>query len=284
MTQNNATEEAGAAWTSLLAREREQGFASLGGSRAEIAVPVRQALVDRLLTRALASRSQTTAVQVELLEGARLGVTASHRVLGLPVRARTVLELDREIDLARGRLVLRHDEGALWKTIRGVAGTLGLLPAGVSFGAGTVEVDLRALLARAGLDDVLSLVQRLVIHGPADGLFAIEADVVVPHGGLAAGAQKAVSTDGRSTAPRAPLTTSDTERWLTDLAGARARVSVVVHEALANDALSIVRRLSATPSQSPSAAPAVAWTSLVNDARVRFTDQRLVLDLDLEAP
>jgi hypothetical protein len=267
-------------WLALVARERERGFASLAGTRAEIAVPVCQPLVDRLLARVLAGRP-ATAVQVDLLEGARVGVAVSHRVFGLPVRARTVLELDRQVDLARGRVVLRHDDGALWTTIRSVAGTLGLLPPGVSFGPGTVEVDLAAMAARAGIADLLPLVESLAIHGPADGLFAIEADVAVPEGGVGAGAGDTPA--GRPAGP-APGRDPETSQWLADLAGLRARVNLWVHESLANEALTLARTFPPATGSPRTAAPSSGWTSFVHEARIGFHERRLELTLDLEVP
>jgi hypothetical protein len=295
------SEGARPAWPALVERERARGFASLGGSRAEIAIPVRQAFVDRLVARVLASRPSTE-LQVDLLEGARLGVTVSHRVLGFPVRARTVLELDREVDLVGQRLVLRHDDGALWTTIRTVAGTLGLVPAGVTFGAGTVEVDLRAMAARAGFGDLLPLLQHLAIHGPADGLFAIEAELAVsdtvgqgfspadpPSVGQGFSPADPPSV-GQGFSPADPPSVgqgfspapSSLRQSLADLAGSRARVHLRVHESLVNEVLTLARTVTAGPAGGEHSSP--SWTSFVHDARVRFVEGRLVLWLDVELP
>ena len=99
-------------------------------------------------------------VRVELLEGARFGVAVTRSVFGVPARARVVLALDRDVDLASGRVVLRHEESLLWRSVRAVVAALGLVPAGVSFEAGAVVVSLAALAERGGWADLLPMLRR----------------------------------------------------------------------------------------------------------------------------
>jgi hypothetical protein len=266
------------ALAALLARERASGFRRLQGSTGEIAVPIRQAVVDKLVAQALAGRGSTT-VRVDVLAGARLAVEVSHVVFGLPARARAVLELERDVDLQRQRIVLRHGNGLLWRTLRGLSGTFGLAPAGVSFGEGAVEIDLRTIAARGGWSDLLAMLRRLVIHGPADGLLAIEADVEIRRDrqdASHASSGNAATTPAGDQAPRLTL-----DRLLEDFAGSRARVELLIDESLVNDVIAAARADQPSRSAPPALPP---WRSFVHDTRARFEPGRLVLALDVELP
>jgi hypothetical protein len=263
----------------VLLSERERGFPSFAGTRAEIAVPVRQGLVDRLVAHAVRS-AQGTDVRIDILEGARLAVSVSHRVFGLPASARTVLTIEPSVDLRQRRLVLRHEDSLLWRTIRGVVAPLGFLPSSVSFAQGVVLVDLEAFAGRGGWGDVLGLVTRLDIHGPADGLILIDADVEIqntpPNG------PPLVVVPARDGRPAVR-----TEELLEGIAGARARAEIHVEEALVNDVLGEVRTMLGAPNADAprsSLADTAWWMSWVREFSVRFDRRHLVVVTDVEVP
>jgi hypothetical protein len=271
------TSEYGRRLADLMVRERQRGCPSLSGTRAEIAVPVRQVLVDRLVAKAL-ERARDTDVRIDILEGARLAVAVSHRIFGIPARARTVLTIERVVTLRPPHVVLRYDESLLWKTIRAVVAPLGLLPPGVSFAERAVLVDLEALAARGGWSDVLHWLTRLEIHGPADGLLVIEAEAEISRKNA-----EGVPVQAGSHASGPPAVRF--EDVLDGVAGARARAEIHVAEGLVNDALAEVRAILAQPmtAREPRAERAW-WMSWVRELAVRFDRGRMVILTDVEVP
>ena len=263
----------------LMVRERRRGCPSLSGTRAEIAVPVRQVVVDRLVATAL-ERARGTDVRIDILEGARLAVAVSHRVFGVPARARTVLTIERVVDLRSRVVVLRYDESLLWRTIRAVVAPLGLLPPGVSFAERAVLVDLETLAARGGWSDVLQWLTRLEIHGPAEGLLVIEAEAEVGEPNPAG--SPAMPVPAGSHAGTRALRFEDV---LDGVAGARVRAQIHVAEGLVNDALDEVRAILGQPmkARGPAAEPAW-WMSWVRELAVRFHRGRMVIVTDVEVP
>jgi len=267
------------AFAALLEHERANGFASLHGSRAEIAVPVRQSLVDWILHQALARRG-ATGVRVDLLQGARLGVEVTHNVLGIPARARTVLTIEPAADLDRGRVVLRHADSLLWRTIRTVVGALGLLPPGVSFGPGAIGVDLGVMAARAGWPEALPWLQRLRFEGPLDGLLLVDAALEIRP------TPNAVPPQARGGSTSAASRPIDVDALLVHLAGARARLELHVTDGIVNDAIAAARTLLERPPDGP-AAPSIdarRLAAFVGDVAVRFEPGRLVAKVDLHVP
>jgi hypothetical protein len=265
--------------SALWADERQRGFPSFVGTRAEIAVPVRQVLVDRLVATAL-SRARGTDVQVEILEGARLAVSVSHRVFGMPASARTVLTIEPSVDLRQRRVVLRYEDSLLWRTIRGVVAPLGFLPPGIFFAHGAVLVDLETLATRGAWADVLRLVTRLEVHGPADGLILVDADIEIP--ARHPNGPPSVAAPSVSGGSRIP-----SDEWLEGIAGARARAEIHVGEALVNDALGELRTMLGEPKprEAGSAAATTAWwMSWVRELSLRFDRGQLVVVTDVEVP
>jgi hypothetical protein len=263
--------------SALLLDERERGFPSFAGTRAEIAVPVRQALVDRLVATAL-ERARGTDVHVEILEGARLAVSVSHRVFGFPAAARTVLTIEPSVDLRQRRLVLRYEDSLLWRTIRGVVAPLGFLPPGVYFAEGAVLVDLDTLATRGGWADVLGLVTRLEIHGPADGLILIDADIEIP--AAPPNGPRSVDATRTSGGPRVRP-----DELLEGIAGARARAELHVGEALVNDVVTELRTmLGEAREHSSPAANTAWWMSWMRELSLRFDRGQLVVMTDVEVP
>jgi hypothetical protein len=273
--QGDEPDALGARLGALLRRERARGFTALAGTRIEIAAPVRQPLLDRLVAEA-AARAHGTDIRVDLLQGARLGVSVAHRVFGLPARASTMLTIDPVVDLERRRIVLRHDDSFLLRTIRAVVGPLGLLPPGIAFHPGAILVDLDAIAARGGWTDVLSWLRRLEIHGPADGLLVLDAELEVHATEGAAGPP-----------PRAagsvPLKLTPRD-LLAGMAGARARAEIHVSEALVNDAIREVRATDLSRRRATTGSGAEGWPSWVRELSVRFDRATLIISAEVEAP
>lgn len=222
----------------LIDRERARGFERLAGSRLRVTIPIRQALVDRLLEARLATRGRT-ALSVRLLQGARIGVEVTRTVFGFPARARSVLSIAPETDISAGRFVLLHPRSLFWQTLRPLAISLGWLPDGISFGPESIHIDLERVAASRGAADLLGLVESVRFEGPRDGLLLLSATLRVPDAPRHTAAPGAARMGASSGSVSVDLSR--------DFAGLRAELDARVHESLVNEAIEAFMAASATP-------------------------------------
>ena len=77
----------------MLEEQRARGLADLAGSRVDATLPIRQTLVDELVSAAI-SRYPQAELDVRLRDGNRLDVRAGWRIFGFPARWRLRFALE----------------------------------------------------------------------------------------------------------------------------------------------------------------------------------------------
>jgi hypothetical protein len=292
---------------SIIEAERAVGFRNLAGSRFETTFAVTQHLVDLAVARA-STRRNLHGLKVTLRTDGGIGVEIVKAILGFEARFALVFRMAGPVDVASDpRLYLRVDPSLTWTTVSRFATAAGLAPEGVSIGLDGVAVNLRALAARAGLDDLLSLARRIEVDGQ-EGALVVHVAIDVPEGGVARRTAhdddppvREAAKAGERTSPRpsgekrgydAALSA---EMLLRELKGARVRGQVTVADELANRALSEMLQ-SARPdtarqggTEAGVAARSAAQTGgdgstvarWVQRADVQFLNGRMVLDVDV---
>jgi hypothetical protein len=282
----------------VLQRERAAGFSGLAGTHVEATIPITQHLVDVLVAQAGAGRN-LGGLKVTLRPENEIGVAVVKSVFGFDTRLAIDLRIRGPVDLASdSRLYLVVTRPSLtWSAISRIVIAAGLAPAGVEIGRDGVAVDLRLLAARAGLADLLALVQNVAFDGDATGL-RVRAVIDVPEGGAAPAsgrsAEKRSAPAGASPGGMQYLPSAGA--LLPELRGARFAGHVAVTEALANEAIRIalegaraggsgesngVQRQ--VPTTRDSALPLDPGTlaGWVRKAGVRFQNGRIVLEPDI---
>lgn len=284
----------------VLQRERAAGFSGLAGTHVEATIPITQHLVDVLVAQAGAGRN-LGGLKVTLRPENEIGVAMVKSVFGFDTRLAIDLRIRGPVDLASdSRLYLVVTRPSLtWSAISRIAIAAGLAPSGVEIGQDGVAIDLRMLAARAGLADMLALVQNVAFDGDATGL-RVRAVIDVPEGGVAPASGRTAEKRG---APAPAGASSGGMQYLPsagallpELRGARFAGHVAVTEALANEAIRIalegaraggsgesngVQRQ--VPTTRDSALPLDPGTlaGWVRKAGVRFQNGRIVLEPDI---
>jgi hypothetical protein len=225
----------------VLQRERAAGFSNLAGTHVEATIPITQHLVDVLVAQAGAARN-LGGLKVTLRPENEIGVAVVKSVFGFDTRLAIDLRIRGPVDLASDpRLYLVVTRPSMtWTAISRIVIAAGLAPAGVEIGRDGVAVDLRLLAARAGLADLLSLVQNVAFDGDATAL-RVRAVIDVPEGGVAPASRPTAEKPG---APGPPSSAGmrylpSVDALVTEVRGARVAGHVAVTEALANEAIRI---------------------------------------------
>ena len=150
----------------ILETLRSSGFRDLNGSRAATTLSVAEPLLNAIVSASLPRDSPVRAVSVHPNDGDRLAIRAklARPAFLPPINITVVIERQPELP----------DNPILNLRITGFAGLLALagpvaslaskLPRGVRLDADLVSVDLRALLAGQGYEDLLQLVRRIGVH------------------------------------------------------------------------------------------------------------------------
>ena len=89
-----------------------------------------------------------------------------------------------------------------WSAISRIVIAAGLAPPGVEIARDGVAIDLRMLAARAGVPDILALVQTVAFDGDT-GALHVQAVIDVPEGGVPADVRYRPRRPGRRLQPRA---------------------------------------------------------------------------------
>jgi hypothetical protein len=292
----------------IIDTERADGFRNLAGTRLEATLPVTQHLVDIEIAHA-GSRRNLHGLQVTLRAGNEIGVEVVKPVFGFNARLALVFRIAGPVDVASDpRVYLLVNPSLTWTAVSRLATAAGLAPAGVSIGRDGVAVDLRALAARAGLDDLLSLARTLELEGRA-GVLIVRIAIEVPEGGVTGRTtqgpdRESVPQAGGAGARTGPLESGDesgrpgpraVETLLRELEGARVRGRVSVGEGLANAAIGAALQSAreaaagergadaggAPADAAPSAVDGSTLTRWVQRAHVQFVNGRMVLDVDI---
>ncbi len=282
----------------VLERERAAGLRGLAGTRVEAMVPITQHLVDVLVARVGAARKMG-GLNVTLRAANEIGVAVVKSVFGFDTRLAIHLRIRGPIDLASDpRLYLLVARPSMtWSAISRLVIATGLAPPGVEIARDGVAIDLRMLASRAGVADLLALVQTVAFEGDA-GVLRVRAVVDVPEEGVRPEGRQGPQ---KTSAPGPPSSGVLTDlpgagALLTEFRGARLSGRVAVSEALANDAVSAALEAAraggsgehTSPSdKSPRKADAglrldvetlAGW---VRQAGVRFQNGRIVLEPDI---
>jgi hypothetical protein len=291
---------------SMFDAERARGFRNLAGTHLETTLPVTQHLVDMAVARASARRN-LHGLQVTLLADDQIGVQVVKPVLGFNTRLALVFRIAGPVDVASDpRMYLLVNPSLTWTAVSRLATAAGLAPHGMSIGRDGVAIDLRALAARAGLEDLLALARTFELRGRVGALVA-HVTLDVPEGGVPGRA----APDSDRGSPRAadagardrPSETrghhghalKNVRTLLQALKDARVQGRVSLAEDLANDAIGVALQSArdATARQggtdAGAASPGAAQTGgdgsavarWIQRAHVQFVNGRMVLDVDV---
>jgi hypothetical protein len=281
-----------------LQRERAAGFSGLAGTHVEATIPITQHLVDVLVAQVGAGRN-LGGLKVTLRRENEIGVAVVKSVFGFDTRLAIDLRIRGPVDLASDpRLYLVVTRPSMtWSAISRIVIAAGLAPPGVEIGRDGVAIDLRTLAARAGLADMLALVQTVAFDGDATAL-RVRAVIDVPEGGVGPasrptaekpGAPAAAARAGRRYLPSA-------DALLPELRGARFAGHVAVSETLANEAIRLALEgaraggsgeSNGTKTQAPTSRDSAlrldpeTLARWVRKAGVRFQNGRIVLEPDI---
>jgi len=266
-------------------RVRAARFEALAGTHVEAMVPVTQHLIDVLVAQVAAERN-LPGLTVTLRADGEIGVAVVKSVFGFDTRLAIDLRIRGPIDMTsdpRLYLVIARPSFT-WSALSRVIAAAGLAPPGVEIGQDGLAVDLRTIASRAGVADLMAVVQTLAFDGEA-GLLRVHVVADVPDGGIAVGPTGAPPGAGarHGAAP-------DRIDLLQELRGARVWGRVAISEELANQLLGLALEKARTPapradarsaaaeSGVPSAAAVAQW---IQRAGVRFENARLVLEPDV---
>ena len=277
--------------------ERAAGFTGLGGTHLEATVPITQRLVDVLVAQVGAARN-LGGLSVTLRAKNEVGVAVVKSVFGFDTRLAIDLRIRGSVDLASDpRLYLVVTQPSItWTAISRIVIAAGLAPPGVEIGRDGVAIDFRMLAARAGVPDMLPLVQTVAFDGDT-GTLRVRAVIDVPEGGVPAEARHRPQQAG-GPAPTSSVGSNlpSAATLLSELRGLRLSGRVSVSETLANNAvgLALEAARAAGPAQSsrpesrsdPSGdtgfrldmAAVAGW---VRGAGVRLQNGRIVIEPDI---
>jgi hypothetical protein len=281
----------------LFEHERAAGFSGLAGTHVEAIVPITQHLVDVLVAHAGAARN-LGGLKVTLRANNEIGVAVVKSVFGFDTRLAIDLRIRGPVDLASdARLYLLVTQPSItWTAISRIVLAAGLAPPGVEIARDGVAIDLRVLAVRAGVPDMLALVQTVAFDGDT-GALQVKAVIAVPDGGVPAEARRApqqAGAPGQRSSVGSSLPGADT--LLSEFRGARLSGGVSVSETLANDAVRVALEAARTagPAQStrPESGPRpsgdaslpvdpATLAGWVRQAGVRFQNGRIVLEPDI---
>jgi hypothetical protein len=277
--------------------ERAAGFSGLAGTHVEATVPITQHLVDVLVAQAGAARN-LGGLSVTLRAKNEIGVAVVKSVFGFDTRLAIDLRIRGPVDLAADpRLYLVVTQPSItWSAISRIVIAAGLAPPGVEIAREGVAIDLRMLAARAGMPDILALVQTVAFDGDTRALH-VQAVMDVPDEGVPAD----VRYRPRQAGPPSPAASVGSRlpgarTLISEMRGARLSGRVSVSEALANNAIRVALEASRSAGPGKSTTPesqtrpsgdtplpldVSALAGWVRQAGVRFQNGRIVLEPDI---
>lgn len=266
----------------LAAREREAGLARLAGSRVIGVIPLREELIDEILAM-WRPPSAVEDLMIRLLPGNRILVRAVVRLFGFRKAIELTMRLAPALEPGPARrLYLFHAGRSLLSNVLGFAGPL--LPPWLVVNDGGFVVDVDALAARAGVDDIVHHVGSVAFDGQAGVLWVNFEAHVTP------GAPRASNAGANAPATRSgPARQLDPERVIRLLEGARLEARLRVEESLVNEMLDSLTADGGAAGESTTGrgGPAVDWRKrirLPEPPRVRFEPQAAVVEATLELP
>ena len=218
-------------WTTILDDERKTGWANTAGSAAEIVVPIRQAIIDRLLSLVAWPRA-VEQIYLRLAGDNRLELMVVASMFGFRKRFDLGLRLDPAPDgQKRPRVTLTIENPGLMTTALALAQSALSLPRGVIVESGRIILDLDALAESAGYADLVAHVSRAEC-AIRDGVLWITAslEVAARTPGLA-GPTPSATGAGPSAAHAASF---DASEILPLFVGARATFALRLAEAFVN--------------------------------------------------
>lgn len=263
----------------LTARERDAGLARLAGSQVSGVVPVREELIDEILAR-WRPPSAVEDLMVRLLPGNQILVRAVVRLLGFRKAIELTMRLAPALEPAPARrLYLFHAGRSLLSNVLGFAGPL--LPAWLVVSEGGFVIDVDALAARAGVEDLVRHVGTVAFDGQAGVLWVNFEAHVTP--GMPRAQEAGANAGATRSVPARPL---DPERIVRLLDGARLEVRLRVEESLVNEMLEALAAGVGTPERTTrQGGPGVDWRKRVRlpeAPRVKFEPQAVVVEARFE--
>jgi hypothetical protein len=160
--------------TDIVERERQAGWIDLAGSRVECSVPLRQAVLDTLLSRVSLPQS-IERIEVQLMPALRVRVLVTAVVFGFRKRFELRLRLAPALDCRTSpRLHVAIENHALLAAVLAMVGPALRWPHGVSIDHATIVVDLAPLAARHGVSDLLQQLSSVSFESD-DGILWINA-------------------------------------------------------------------------------------------------------------
>jgi hypothetical protein len=160
----------------ILERLRASRFAAIQGARVSLSIPVSEALLNELIAAVMPPSAPVRDLHVRPQAGNRLAVRGRASRLDFLPPVTISLQIEQQPQLPDRPLVVRI---LSLPGLLSVAGSLlspGSLPPGVRLERERVLVDVRQLLERQGLGEVVPLIERLNVSSE-DGRLLLDVDL-----------------------------------------------------------------------------------------------------------
>ena len=172
----------GAGWGTIILmqllweQQRAEGFPALAGAVVEGSVPLRERVLNEVITALVAQRGGGALrdAQVSLPGGTRVVAQVTVEKFLLRKTLTVEMDIDPRIDFARSPLLvltLAQSPGLLGFVIEIVIGMAGLPPGTLTMSGQRITVNLRTLMEKAGQGDLANLIQTIGFTGEPGLLF-----------------------------------------------------------------------------------------------------------------
>ena len=217
-------------WKTILDDERQKGWANAAGSTAEIVVPIRQVLIDHLLSRVAWPR-MVEQLYVRPADDNRFELMVVASMFGFRKRFDAVLRLDPVFDRRENtRVTLTIENPGLITSALAMAGSALTLPRGVSIQGGRIILDPDELARSADFGDLIAHLTRAEF-AVREGVLWVTAALDIVAGSERPAVLTPPSTTAASTPSAQPIDTTDVPSLFV---GAHATFTLRLAEALVN--------------------------------------------------
>lgn len=167
-------------WLDLLRQQHASGFADVAGARAQVAIPISDRLLTRLVAEAIPPSAPVRDLELRARSDNRFYIRARLTRPGFLPPISIGLIIDSQPQLPSTPVIALRLESAGLSSLAGVASrALAVLPPGIEFRDDKIVVDLRTLLDRRGVADALDYLEYLEIT-TVEGAFVVAFRAAVP--------------------------------------------------------------------------------------------------------
>jgi hypothetical protein len=156
---------------SLLRQQQAGGFADIAGAHVTAMVPVREHLINQIITANLPAGGALRRAELHAHQGDRLTLRIALAKPSFLPSFNVNLQIERQAQMPDSPVIVLKVEGAggLMAMAGSAAGLANGLPPGMRLDGGRMHVDLRAMLRPHGADWVIGLLEDLHVS-TADGV------------------------------------------------------------------------------------------------------------------